>query len=101
MKWIMLSKINHKIKFIKAKREDEKHTQKILENTIELKNNITNKNVINYIIFINNIDIPNKILCKNIISDVYKLIKNSDNINQQLKVDLRILLECKGVSFIY
>lgn len=101
MKWIVLSRIKNKIKFIKAKKNDQKQTQRILENTIELKNNITNKNVINYIMFIKNINIPNKILCKSIIIDVYKLIKDSENINQQLKVDLRMLLECKGVSFIY
>ncbi|MCD3362785.1 transcription factor, partial [Clostridium botulinum D/C] len=35
------------------------------------------------------------------IIDVYKSIKDSENIKDNLKSDLRILLGCKGITFVY
>ncbi|MGY0374969.1 transcription factor [Clostridium sp. JNZ J1-5] len=82
--------------------EMEKRTMKaIIKNTMELESDLTNMKVIKYLQFIQSIEVPSKTLCKNVIIEGYKLIKDSDNISDKLKADLRILLECKGVSFVY
>ena len=47
------------------------------------------------------IEVPNNIMCKNIMIETYKLVKDSRDINDSLKADLRMLLECKGVNFLY
>lgn len=82
--------------------ESEKRTvNAIIKNTMELESDLTNMKVIKYLRFIQSIEVPSKTLCKNVIIEGYKMIKDSDNISDKLKADLRILLECKGVSFVY
>ncbi|WP_231148366.1 transcription factor [Clostridium botulinum] len=90
-----------KIKINRIEKIKDKNTRKIVMYSICVKRNITNENVVKYIRFIKNIDIPNRILCKSTIIDVYKSIKDSENIKDNLKSDLRILLGCKGITFIY
>ncbi|KEI01107.1 transcription factor [Clostridium botulinum D/C] len=90
-----------KIKISRIEKIKDKNTKKIIKYSICVKENITNENVVKYIRFIKNIDIPNTILCKSAIIDVYKSIKDSENIKDNLKSDLRILLGCKGITFVY
>lgn len=89
------------VKDIKVKEQKKRTIQKIIKNTIELENNLTTINVIKYLQFIQSIDIPNKTICKNVIIEGFKLVRDCEDINDKLKADLRILLECKGVSFVY
>ncbi|MFU0824983.1 transcription factor [Clostridium sp.] len=93
--------IKDKIKSIKTQEEEKRAVEKIMKYSMELEENLTNKNVARYIRFIEDIDVPNKIMCKNIIIETYKLVKDSTDIDDSLKADLRILLECKGVNFLY
>lgn len=93
--------VKDRIKAIKAQEKEKKAMKEIVKYTMELEENLTNKNVIQYIQSMKNIDIPNKIMCKNIIIEAYKLVKDNKDINDDLKADLRMLLECKGVSFVY
>jgi len=89
------------VKDIKVKEQEKRTIQKIIKNTIQLENNLTTINVIKYLQFIQSIDIPNKTICKNVIIEGFKLVRDCEEINDKLKADLRILLECKGVSFVY
>jgi hypothetical protein len=93
--------IKNRVRDIKIKEHEKNTIQKILKNTMELENNLTNINTIRYLQFIQSIDIPDKIMCKNVIIEGFKLVKDCEKISDKLKADLRILLECKGVSFIY
>ncbi|KEH91552.1 MULTISPECIES: hypothetical protein [Clostridium] len=93
--------VKRKIYFKICKRRENKNITKIIKNSMYVKQNINNESVIGYIKFINEIDIPSRNLCKNIIIETYKEIKKNINVKDSLKSDLRILLECKGVSFIY
>ncbi|EES90495.1 MULTISPECIES: hypothetical protein [Clostridium] len=90
-----------KIKISRIEKINNKKTRKILKYSICIRENITNDNVAKYIKFIKDIDIPNITLCKSAIIDVYKAIKDNENIQDDLKSDLRILLGCKGITFIY
>lgn len=93
--------IKNKAKTIRDREQEKRTIQKILKNTIELENNLTNINVIKYVQFIQSIEIPDKTICKNVIIEGFKLVRDCDDISDKLKADLRIILECKGVSFIY
>ncbi|KGM96685.1 transcription factor [Clostridium novyi A str. 4552] len=93
--------IKHKIYLKIYKRIEKKNTARIVKNSIYVKQNINNENVIGYIKFIKDIDIPSRTLCKNIIIETYKAIKNNIDVEDSIKSDLRILLECKGISFVY
>jgi hypothetical protein len=93
--------VKDKVKFIKAHEEEKRAIEKIMKYSMELEENLTNKNVARYIRFIEDIEVPNKIMCKNIIIETYKLVKDSTDITDSLKADLRMLLECKGVNFLY
>lgn len=95
-----LNIIKKKIYFRIYKRNENKNIIRIIKNSIYVKQNISNEIVIGYIKFINEIDIPDRILCKNIIIETYKKIKESSVIKDNIKSDLRMLLEFKGVSFI-
>jgi len=93
--------IKDRIKDIRHKELERKTLDKIIKNTMELETDLNNLKVIQYLQFIQSIEIPNKILCKNIIIEGYKIIKDSKEIDEKIKGDLRFVLECKGVSFLY
>ena len=93
--------VKNKMKTIRAREQEKRTIQKIIKNTMELENNLTNINVIRYVQFIQGINIPDKMICKNVIIEGFKLVRDCNDISDKLKADLRIILECKGVSFIY
>ena len=75
--------VKDKIKSIKAQEEEKRAIEKIMKYSMELEENLTNKNVARYIRFIQDIEVPNKIMCKNIIIETYKLVKDSIDINDR------------------
>ncbi|EDS77730.1 hypothetical protein [Clostridium massiliodielmoense] len=93
--------VKRKVYFKICKRRENKNITKIIKNSMYVKQNINNESVIGYIKFIKDIDVPSRTLCKNIIIETYKAIKNSIDVEDSIKSDLRILLECKGISFVY
>ncbi|KOA21485.1 hypothetical protein CLHOM_01560 [Clostridium homopropionicum DSM 5847] len=93
--------IKDKIKNIRHEELQRRTLEKIIKNTMELDNNLCNLKAIQYLQFIQSVEIPDKTLCKNIIIEGFKMIKDSKEIDDRIKGDLRFVLECKGVSFLY
>lgn len=93
--------VKDRIKKIRAEEEEKKIIEKLIKNTVKLEENLNNKKVSEYIELIQHIQIPNKVVCKNIIKNGYDLVKSSENVDDKLKLELRIVLESKGIVVLY
>ncbi|MCY6369095.1 transcription factor [Clostridium ganghwense] len=93
--------VRDRIKNIRAEEEEKRIIKKLIKNTVNLEENLTNEKVTEYIEFVRQIKIPNKVMCKNIARDGYDMVKASENIEDNLKSNLRTILECKGVRELY
>ncbi|MCY6356544.1 transcription factor [Clostridium sp. ZS2-4] len=93
--------VKDRIKKIRAEEEEKKNIEKLIKNTIKIEENLNNKKVGEYIELIRYIQIPNKVICKNIIKNGYDLVKLSENVDDKLKLELRIVLESKGIRVLY
>lgn len=93
--------VKDRIKKIRSEEEEKKIIKKLIKNTVKLEENLNNKKVSEYIELIRDIQIPNKVICKNIIKNGYELVKSSENVDDKLKLELRIVLEGKGIVVLY
>lgn len=93
--------VKDRIKKIRAEEEEKKVVEKLIKNTVKLEENLSNKKVREYIEVIRHSEIPNKVICKNIMKNGYDLVKSSENVDDKLKMELRIVLESKGVLVLY
>lgn len=71
--------------------------EEIRKITNELAKNLTNEKVKEYIDYINSIKVPNRKVHWNTLKAGYKLVQINDNINPQLKTELKIIMLSKGI----
>lgn len=93
--------VKNRINKIRTEEEEKKITEKLIKNTVKLEGDLNNKKVSEYIELIRNIQIPNKVICKNIIKNGYDLVEASENVDDKLKLELRMVLESKGIEVLY
>lgn len=93
--------VRDRIKKIRLEEEEKKTIDRIVTNTVDLEKNLTNDKAERYIEFVRKVSIPNKMVCKNIILNGYDIVKSNSNIDENLKNQLRIILEAKGFNIIY
>lgn len=93
--------VKDRIKKIRTEEEEKKLIEKLIKNTVKLEENLNNKKVSEYIELIRCSQIPNKVIYKSIMENGYELVKSSENVDDKLKLELRIVLESKGVLDLY
>lgn len=83
------------IRLKKKEKINEENILNLIKMTKDFKNDMSNDKVKEYIKFIDKIQINNSTL--GVAKDGYELIKDNKNVDKQLRNDLGLLLEMKGV----
>jgi hypothetical protein len=92
--FIVKKKMDNKRKVV-----NDESIMNLVQATKELKNNLNHEKVREYIETVDNIDLNTSNLW--IIKEGYDLIWGDKNINGDLKKDLKLILEMKGVKMCY